>query len=254
MKNSTLQYIDKLVDICPIWDRYLQEYWNTNFNLDYDEGDDSKGIEICTKFHSVLLEILKIFISEGGFRDEWELPPKIHFNVPFCNALVTKSAKQKQEYWFGIDAQEGFFIQTDICCIWNLKYMRDDFWQNCIELNQFGTFSFDENITPNNNGKNSRTKYLLGNVKSNVYRLIRNYILLELEQDPREKDEDLYHSYPFYSAYPQYQDFGWFKVVWPLSISWQQLIQDGCEAFKRVYKMNYLLYKHEYQRQKSKKG
>jgi hypothetical protein len=46
-------------------------------------------------------------------------------------------------------------------------------------------------------------------------------------------------------------DIGSLEIVWPIDTSWDTLIGNGLSAFTGLYRINYMLYRHEYLRTKS---
>ena len=67
-------------------------------------------------------------------------------------------------------------------------------------------------------------KHLLRNNRSNLFKLLRNYILLDIN-----KKSSI--------------DIGWLSLKWAKEISFEQLLTKGCQAFKNLYTIDYLLYK-----------
>jgi len=111
--------------------------------------------------------------------------------------------------------------------------MPNDFCTTFTELFSFGKFSFQENAVPTFDRKKPAPDIFKGG-KSDIYTLIRNYILLELYSEGS-------------------LDLGWFRIEWPHNTSWEVLIRNGCDAFKRIYRLNYMLYRVEYLRRQSRK-
>ena len=209
------------------WDSIFQSFSYSNFQP--DKVNDEKYVEISFQLQRVLSEILEIFISFGKFRDSWELPPKMDI-FPFGQAAIVKSKKLRHDFSFGLYEDE-FFIETSILYPRHLKHMSDDFWILFTELAAVGTFAFQECACPFDENVPLQEAFKGG--RSNVYKIIRNYILLE--------------QYPEGSL-----DLGLFKITWPQKTQWDILIKKGCEAFKRMYELNYMLYRQEYLRMKAK--
>ena len=210
------------------WDRVYKDFLCINFGD--DDLSEEKHVEISLQFQSILSDIVQLFIYFGKFRDDWDLPGKMNI-YPFGQEAIIKSKKLNHEFSFGLYASE-FFIETYVIYPWNLKHMPDDFWITFTELSKFGAFTFQDNAFPVfDNGKPLPEAFKYG--RSNIYKIIRNCILLEQFSEGS-------------------LDLGWFKITWHRETQWNILIRKGCEAFKRIYKLNYLLYRDEYQRMRAK--
>lgn len=64
----------------------------------------------------------------------------------------------------------------------------------------------------------------LKNSKSNIFRVIRNYILLEVYEEDSS-------------------NLGSLEIKWPLTASWIDIVSNCVKAFAGLYKINYMLYK-----------
>lgn len=210
------------------WDRIFQDFLYIHFGQ--EELSDDQHLEISLQFQEILSAIMDLFLIFGKFRDTWELPPKIDI-YPFGQGAVVKSEKLDNDFSFGFYESE-FFIESYILYPWNLKHMPDEFWNTFTELSTLGAFSFQENAFPVLDGDKPIPAIYNGG-RSNVYKIIRNFMVLEEYSDGS-------------------LDLGWFKIEWPRETTWDVLIKRGCEAFKKIYRLNYMLFRDEYIRKKAK--
>jgi hypothetical protein len=178
-------------------------------------------------FLAVQHEILNFFIESSGVRDEWESPTYLLAN--HGQQIERRSAKQEERYAFGVYSGD-FLLQTNVCHPENLKYVTVEFWDAMTEGEQFGKFSFQENAgVIVRNGYGPKPELTKGG-RSNIYKMIRNTLVLE-QWGP----ESLC-------------DLGWYEVTWPFETDWEELLVRGTQAFRCLHRMNYLLYRVEYQR------
>lgn len=211
------------------WDRIFRNFLYIHFGQ--EELSDEHHLEISLQFQEVLSAIMDLFLLFGKFRDSWELPPKIDI-YPFGQGAVVISEKLNHDFSFGFYESE-FFIESYILYPWNLKHMPDEFWKTLTELPTLGAFSFQENVFPVF-GEDEPIPEIFKGGRSNVYKIIRNYMVLEQYSDGS-------------------LDLGWFKVAWPRETAWDILIKRGCDAFKKIYRLNYMLFRNEYLRNKAKR-
>jgi hypothetical protein len=124
-------------------------------------------------------------------------------------------------------------METAILFPQHISRMPDEFWKHILELNEYGKFVFTEDSMPN--FPSCLTLQAKKKVKSNLFRLARHYILFaaqENEDNIETKDS--------------YEDFGSMQVSWPLNIKIEDLLNKMFEVFTRFYRINYMLYRHEY--------
>lgn len=69
--------------------------------------------------------------------------------------------------------------------------------------------------------------------KSQLFRLIRNYLLLETNKGGTI-------------------DIGALEIKWEIGIPWHDLISKGSAAFYNMYQINYSLFRAEYQTQRGR--
>ena len=128
------------------------------------------------------------------------------------------------DFAFTIGLFRDFYIVSAIKSSHNIKFMKDDFWELLFELSTIGKFGFAENEKPD---KNMRHKHpQLFNKTGNYYKLLRNYFLFETE-------------------YGQIRELGYFSLSWDGETKFDILIPKLCQAFKIMYQINFLLWRHD---------
>lgn len=110
-----------------------------------------------------------------------------------------------------------------------LRYMKDSFWKGILELKNYGKFSFVENAIIQ-----SKEMRHLRNNSSTIFKILRNYILSEIEYintNPK----------PIYND----TDLGWLLIKWDFNTDWDWaiILEELCKSFKILYKLNYQLWK-----------
>jgi len=210
------------------WDDVFKNYLAATFGE--NDFDEEKYKQIILDTHSVFVEIINVYLNYGKFQDNWSTPS--FFAPPFTLETEVKSQKLSCGFTFGAD-EEGFFLESYIHHPENLRNMNDDFWKDLIELSKFGKFEFIESVSPWEALEQER-KPSLKNTNSSIFRLLRNYVLLNLH------NSDL-------------SDFGSLSVKWSSHESWESLLIAGSQAFKILYKTNYSLWRTSYIRNTGRK-
>lgn len=209
------------------WDNIFQEYALSCCGERYI--DDDKYLDIYKNTSDVFSQLLKNFIEYGKYQD------KFHFNEYYPNIYgvesIVTSEKLECEFILGTN-NNAYFLQSYVLHPEHIKNMDDIFWRDLLALNQYGSFEFVENAWVQGAEK-SEIERILKNTKSNMIRLLKNYLLLNIHNG------DL-------------TDIGWLRVNWPINTYWDDLLLKGCEAFKTLYKINYTLWRIQYIRSKKK--
>lgn len=143
---------------------------------------------------------------------------------------IVKSEKLDLDFIIGIYHRE-FFLTTDLIYSYYIKNMDNSFWSHFTVLDSLGHFNLLENSLQSSD-KSKLAKKEFKNVNSSIFRLIRNHIIFELIDGG--------------SA-----DCGSFEIKWPVSTSWEVIIKNGSSAFKRLYRINYILYRNAHLHYKS---
>lgn len=220
MKIETI--INKNSKKYTIWNNHLEEHFELNFsNLEYCLADKER---IFYQTNELLFEIAKNFYSYGNFKDNWD-NSKCHLNI-FGQNLLLKSLKTNQTFDWGIE-NDNFYLQSYFYYPENIRHMKDDFWELILGLKNYGEFKFVEN-----SGLNSKDRKKFENKTSNIFRIIRNYMLFQVET---------INSNDFQKT--TYQDLGWLEIKWKAGTDWSELLENSCKAFKDLYRINYMLWK-----------
>lgn len=211
-------------DNLQLWARRINDY--RNYSVSKSPANDEWG-KFIYEIAGYLRGFLKVFIEFGKFKDKF-IEPTFELYGEGIESNIT-SEKMAIKFNFGFD-YKGLYLNT---CISNpecLKNVHDDFWETFLKLSQFGDFKFDENAGFGNDVK-KRYAHLFKPTKSNLYRLQRNYFLQEfLRKEDRDNIE--------------ISDLGWFYMRWsPKEYGAADILVMGCEAFKLMYQLNYLLWK-----------
>jgi len=186
------------------------------------ESSDIAYKKAAAELNSVFAAILSFFVVHSGVKAKFS-SPQYQF-VMSGQGVSVKSEKMNTEICFGIYRNE-FFMDSYIEYPWYLKNMDDEFWANSLELDSLGKFKFQENATPSSSEAKNILK-TMGKSKSNIFNMIRNYILLENSGGSI--------------------DLGSLEIMWPINTPWEKLLHNGVGVFKRLYRINYLLYRRYY--------
>ncbi|CAD6879402.1 hypothetical protein [Methylomonas albis] len=209
------------------WNVVIDEYAHCLTNgigLDTNQGNST-----AERVSSLFAEILRIFILESKVKDSWS-PVKWHA-TSIGIATFAYSITQKHQYVLGVYNGE-IYLNSTILDAKNIKNMPDEFWSVFLGLIEIGSFKFQDNAGLPDNLKST---FDLRGCRSNTYKLIRNFVLLE-EHVPSST-----------------VDLGAFEIIWDISDSVVDILAKGTEAMKRIHRLNYLLYRCEYQKRNSKK-
>lgn len=168
----------------------------------------------------VLHKISEIFIKYGAFKDSFD-NSKMHVHI-YGPELIIKSEKTGGDFRLGVD-NEGIYLESFLRFAENMRHMGDDFYKNFLSLDNFGEFELKENQFYNFD-VTARYESLYQNRKSKLFKLLRNYMV-----GMAEEQEDIL--------------LGQMTVKWPPDMYFSDIIKNGCQAFKVMYKLNYSLWK-----------
>ncbi len=170
---------------------------------------------LCTEIFSTLFEI-------NNFRDTWNGPHMILLAVPRGMEITYWSEKIDSIHKFGTD-QKGFFLETNLLHVDNIRKMNDDFWLLICELSQLGKLDlFQGTVVPPREIREH--PFLHKKSKNILYSLIRGSLALE-------------------SYYGTNEDFGFIIVRWTYDSSWDELLDKGWRVLRNLYRINYELWK-----------
>jgi hypothetical protein len=194
------------------------------------ESVDEQSAE-SRRFLDVQAGILGFFRQHARIRDNWD--PQLRYHVyPHGQCLYLRSIKQQEDYQFGIDGGECF-LQVSVAAPHQIKHMKDEFWELLAAAGRIGGFKFQENAGCIYGDSEGLKPALMRNDGSNTFNLVRNAILLE------QWCED------------SLVDLGWLEYRWPADIAWDQFLVHGTHALAYLHRINYQLYRREYQRRRA---
>ena len=206
------QYIELSIDNFLVWDNVLLKYENELSDEINQESKIKKPLFVET--FSIFAEILKIFISISNINDEWS-EPFYTYQFKGMNAEI-QSKKLNVSFSFVLYENE-FFIETFLPNPEDINKVSDNFWFNLLQIRSYGVLEFEENASKENyNNINIEKRF---RSKSQVFRLIRNFIFLDLSEG-------------------MLNNIGTLKLKWHRQTSWKDLIMKGCHGFELLYKIN----------------
>jgi hypothetical protein len=174
-----------------------------------------------------LKEIFKLLIKKAKIRDEWSF----EWSIINSGVLVdATSSRKNHQYTIGIFDYELYF-ESEILEAQNIKYMPCEFWAILSNLDLNKNFIFQDNAEIS-----KKVQVDIKTGTANTYKIIRNYLMLE-EHDPKSTI-----------------NLGWFEARWSLSEPPKEVFNTATDVIKGIHKLNYMLYRREYQKQKSAKA
>lgn len=207
------------------WTKILNKYIQDPYSKGEISQDDA--VHLIHEVVKVLSELTQACIDFGNFKDTFEYDNfRQHFYGP---ELIINSQKTTTVYYIGFD-NNGIYIRTYLKHNFNLKNMDDTFWSSILSLNKFGRF---ELIEHEHFGKETKSNYpeLFNNQKGVVFRLFRKYFVSLLSEEDKFRRKDIIGS------------LGDLQVSWDSSFGIDKIIEECCEVFKILYKLNYALWK-----------
>lgn len=195
-------------------------YCNTIDNPDFSVDKARIAFDkLCDKFDIILricADEMKLKESAGTVASERkDVIPRVGFYTDTTEIGLT------------LGLFRDFYLVTEIICPHNLKFMKDDFWRLLFELCTIGKFGFKEKEKPD---KSERVKHPhLFNKTGNFYKLLRNYFLYETGTLREYRPLQL----------------GYIAVSWENNTNFSELIPKLCSAFKIMYELNFMLWKHD---------
>lgn len=216
--------IEEIVEMnLPSWNYVINKFSESHFSSPYVDYSISKNSKETKDLLCEILTILLIhFAKASSVKDIFSDP--YWYQLPHYPSANLRSEKLESEFTFGI-YQNNYYLTIDIHYPFYLKSMEDKFWKYFVELSEFGKFEFMENSSPSSEMAKDIEK-TIGKCKSNVFKQIKNYILLENNGGSG--------------------DIGSLEVSWPVTIEINELIDKATNAFRNLHKVNYLLYRRYY--------
>ena len=210
--------IEKLIDESSIhfgkWTNTLNDFKEYAF-----EGNSENYSKYHDKVIESLYEIHLKFKEFAQVKDNWK--PEMVSGHAYGLELHFKSIKTKNVYRFGFD-YEGLYLSTYLINWGNLGLMKDEFWQIIHHLKDYGA------VHPITSyfSKEDKKRYpeIFRNNTGLTYPLLRHYFLSKLVGSNHEGPE---------------LRLSWDKETYGIN----DVLKLGCQAFKELYRINYLLWK-----------
>ena len=228
MEKSVAEELKSLSPHFPAWADTLRRYNKQMYQND-DEDDSEEAIRAELEVHEICKTVLLVCTRCCHLRDAWD--PGTFSLSPFGQETTIKSRKLGMKFALGCYQRE-IFLSCYLHSPEHIRSMTDEFWACFIELPSLGDFRFLQNASPSSE-EARRIMKQSKNTKSNIFQIIRNYLLLEGFGDGSD-------------------DIGSLEIKWPFTTPWNDLIENAVKAFGRLYKINYLLYRSEYIRSRGR--
>jgi len=213
----------------PVWDRAVDAYVRSYEPPDGDIERQLSRDEVIGA-GNVLCELLIVLCEVEPPQDRWTRP-KYCPNSSGLDAWM-RSEKFGVDFHLGIDIEQGIYLSTELVSPAPLWRMRDDFWWLLASMTEFGDLRLEQSECPTPPIDQHVTR-TLERSRSAVFTLITNYVMFQAEDGYAEPD------------------LGSIDVYWPGDTEWSELLRCGAECFRRLYRMNYLIYRLNYIGQKA---
>ena len=208
----------------PAWDRAVDAYVH---GYEPPDGDVERQLarDEVIGAGNTLCELLTVLCEVDPPQDQWTRP-KYCPNLSGLDAWM-RSEKFGVDFHLGIDIGQGIYLSTELVSPAPLWRMRDDFWWLLASMTEFGDLRLEQTACPTPPIDQHITR-TLERSRSAVFSLITNYVMFQAEDGYEEPD------------------LGLIDVYWPGDIEWSELLRCGAECFRRLYRMNYLIYRLNY--------
>lgn len=200
------------------WVKTINEH-NAMSNPDSNLTKEQK-FELVDKTAEVLAQISELYFKYGAFKDKFD-NSKMSLDVYGLHIFI-ESKKIGCVFQLGID-EKGFYLSTYMRYAKNLRHMDDNFYKEILSLMELGEFELQENERYGNQ-VTSKYEDLYKNQKSKIFRILRNYFV-----GLSEKEINVL--------------LGEFLIYWPYDTAFSDVIYNSCLAFKKLYRLNYSLWK-----------
>jgi len=180
----------------------------------------------AASFHFLFHQIIK----KLKIRDTWE-----QYQIgllPSCTECHERSKKLGANFSFGISTV-GWFFNIPITHPELICYMRDEFWFYLSGLSQIGKVEFYDMGKPSNWGKDKKATKYAKLQKSMVFSIMRDFML---------SDEETLYTH----------GLGEISVTLPIDKMEEEVFSFYEGVIQAAYKMNYLLYRDYYQKEKQR--
>jgi hypothetical protein len=184
--------------------------WLAFLDSDADDSDTT----VFQAYLDVLREFLEGIADAVVPRDQWR---------PFWSgsSVILRSAKLEHDFTFEVDDLGArWLLSSTLGRSQHLPKMADQFWRTLLELHDYGSPSFVSNR-------------LMTEHKSILWTIMAEHSLLASDEECDTGTD-------------QFLDSGTLELSWPLGTPAEQLKDQLTESFRRLYRLNYLLYRHDY--------
>lgn len=213
---------DNFVKLLQKWDAVKTSYAKACIKSDVT-GVYTKDPKLLYSVQSALEEIIMLFFYYGKYKDKLNYTYSPVQEIRWGQYATGNSEKMGCKFLFGID-YDGFFLSLELTYANHIKSMNDEFWCLFSDLTKLGKLHWVEGGCCSSESYKSISK-LLNKNNSNIMKFICSYIFQEIEQNNI--------------------CMGSIDIKWESEIDWEALKKKGVEAFRLLYKLNYLLYKGE---------
>lgn len=205
-------YVESLKDIFLIWDNVIHKFENElSSDLDWNKKNEEP---LFQKTLYVFADIIKIFIQLSNIKDEWSDPVCTWQPVGINSTVESKILDVKFSF---VLYENEFLLETYIPNPKDLNKVSDNFWFNLLQLRNYGNFEFEgEEPDKYYNNINIEKRF---KTKSNIFRLVKNFIFLDLSDD-------------------MLVNLATLQLKWSRNTSWRELIRNGCCGFELLYKID----------------
>jgi hypothetical protein len=197
------------------WQKDIDEF--IEYSVDPDDYSEDNTIAIFNKIAEIYHNIYEVFIEKFPELDQWEHMRTAPMAVPVGFYVQYHSNEVECAISFGSD-KDGYFLQSELYHAESLPTMDDNFWEDFLELRKYGKLEFGENAWSNDSEIEPYPESIFSN-NSQLFSLIRNFILLEINEENGSA-------------------VGMLTIRWNLNESWEELIENGSWVFNRLYKLS----------------
>ncbi len=197
------------------WQKDIDEF--IEYSVDPDDYSEDNTITIFNKVAEIYHNIYEVFIEKFTEMDQWEHMRTAPMAVPVGFYVQYHSNEVECAISFGSD-KDGYFLQSELYHAENLPLMDDNFWEDFLELRKYGKLELGENAWLSDSEIEPYPESLFSN-NSQLFSLIRNFILLEINEENGSA-------------------VGMLTIRWNLNESWEDLIEKGSWVFNRLYKLS----------------
>jgi hypothetical protein len=203
-----------------LWTGTYRSFLEMSLDAVYYSEEDRASI--WNDVELLYMEIFDTLFEITSFRETWNGPHVMPLAVPRGLEVNYWAERIGSMYNFGTDHQ-GFFLETNLLNVHNMRKMNDDFWFTVSELSRLGKLDFFQGtVVPP--GEARKRPLLNRKSKSILYSLIQGSLSLE-------------------SYYGTSEDIGSIIVRWSYNIPWDDLLNNGWRVLRNLYRINYELWK-----------